>query len=143
MSYRVIVKGTPNARLVDVECHRCGLLLEDVWRDEIEPECPECNATEMVEVFRSAPMIDFRNTSPIRIPGVKGKFESHREMERWAANYRDPQTGEHKPKTVIPNAREFEMLPVDTPEERIEKANGPKRREAIAKAKYKLQHGLT
>jgi hypothetical protein len=134
MSYRVIVKGTPNARLVDVECHRCGLLLEDVWRDEIQPECPECNASEMVEVFRSAPMIDFKNTKPIRLAGVNQKFESHRAAEKWSKDHN---------KTFFPTAREYEMLPVDTPEERIEKANGSKRREAISRAKYKLQHGLT
>lgn len=135
MSFRVIVKGTPVARLVDVECHKCGLLLEDVWRDEIAPECPECHgAGELLEVFRSAPMIDFRNTKPIRLAGAKGKFTSHRQMEQWA---------KQNNKTVFPTAREYEMLPVDTPEERIEKANGGKRKEAIARATYKLKHGLT
>ena len=131
MSYRVVVKGTACARLVDVECHKCGLLLEDVWRDEIEPECPECHAKEMVEVFRTAPMIDFRNTKPIKLMGQKETFTSHREMERWAKNHN---------KTVLPDAKDFESLPYDTPEERIEKTNGPKRKAAIEKATYKLRH---
>lgn len=132
MSYRVIVKGDSPARLVDVECHRCGLLQEDVWKDDVTPLCPRCGEMQVVEVFRSAPMLDFRNTNPIRIPGAGQKFESHRQMERWAK-----QNG----KTVIPDAREYEMLSVDTPEERIEKKNGAKRREAIARVKYKLEHG--
>lgn len=132
MSYRVIVKGDAPARLVDVECHSCLLLQEDVWKDEIDPKCPRCGAHEVVVVYRSAPMIDFRNTKPIRIPGLKQRFESHRSMEKWAKD---------NGKTVIPSASEYEQLPVDTPEERIEKINGPKRREAIAKTKYKLEHG--
>ena len=131
MSYRVIVTGTPPSRLVDVECHECGLLQEDVWRDEVDKVCPKCHTSSVLEVFRRAPMVDFRNTSPIRIPGVKQKFTSHREMESWA---------KINGKTVIPNAREYEMLPVDTPEERIEKSNGPKRREAVKKAMYSLRH---
>jgi len=134
MSYRVIVKGTACARLVDVECHKCGLLLEDVWRDEIEPSCPECHASEMVEVFRSAPMIDFRNTKPITLPGYQNKkFTSHRSMEAWAKRHNK----------VVMTENQFEQLPHDTPEERIEKANAPKRTEAIKKATYKIRHGLT
>lgn len=115
-----------------MECHECGLLQEDVWKDEIEPMCPKCHTRSVLEVFRRAPMVDFRNTTPIRIPGVKRKFTSHREMESWA---------KLNGKTVIPSAREYEMLPVDTPEERIEKANGAMRREAIKKVAYRLKHG--
>ena len=131
MSFRVIVKGTSPARLIDIECHNCGLLIEDIWKDQIDPECPECKTVSMLEVFRRAPMVDFRNTKPIRIPGLKQTFTSHREMESWA---------KVNDKTVIPSAREYEMLPVDTPEERIDKANGPKRHEAVKKAMYSLRH---
>ena len=132
MSYRVIVKGDAPARLVDVECHNCRLLQEDVWKDEIDPRCPRCGIQGVVEVYRSAPMIDFRNTKPIKLAGVKRKFTSHREMERWA---------KENDKTVFPDAKDFESLPHDTPEERIERANGPKRREAIERVAYKLKHG--
>lgn len=128
MSYRVIVTGTPSPRLVDVECHECLLLIEDVWRDEIPPACPRCGTKAMIEVWRSAPTIDFHDTKPIEADGVK--FKSFRAMEKWEKRHN---------KTVM-TANQWEQLPVDTNEERLARGDAS-RTEAIKKTHYKLKHG--
>jgi hypothetical protein len=134
MSFRVIVSGTPTARLVDVECHACGGVIEDVWRDEIPVKCPGCHLhMGLIEVFRRSPMMDFNGTSPIVVPNGKNplQFSSYTAMEKWQ--------GRHNKSIMTPS--QWEQIPSDTPEERIEKKNGIKRKEAIAKTAYKLKHG--
>lgn len=128
MSYRVIVKGTPSPRMVDIECHNCGLVLEDVWRDEIEPQCRRCGTGTMIEVWRRSATLDFHDTKPIEADGVK--FKSFRAMEAWEKRHN---------KTVM-TANSWEQLPVDTPQERLSR-NDATRAERIRKTHYKLKHG--
>ena|ERR1039458_4543807 len=129
MSYRVIFKGDAPARLVDIECHNCALLQEDVWRDEIPSRCPRCGTGELIEVYRRSAMLDFHDTKPLEIPGV-AKFKSYRAMEAWEKRH---------DKTVM-TANAWEQLPVDTSEERLARGDAT-RKEAIKKTHNKLKYG--
>jgi hypothetical protein len=140
MSFRVIMKGTPSPRMIDVECRSCGELFEDLWKDDFEAsdkKCRVCENGSMVEVFRRSAHTDFHDTKPIFVPGFrKGHqhFTSHIAMERYA---------KENGKVVIDNASKWEQLPVDTPEDRIdrhEKETGARQR-ALNKARYRLSHG--
>ena len=114
--------------MVDVECHSCLLLQQDIWRDEINPRCPRCGVEGVVEVFRRAPVLDFHDTKPLVVDGVGG-FKSVRAMDAY----------EKRHDRTIMTPQEWERLPVDTLEERVEK-NTPSRLEAIRKTRYQLKH---
>ena len=128
MSYRVIVKGDAPQRLIDVECHSCLLLQEDVWKDEVDVRCPRCGENDVIEVYRRSAALDFYDTKPLEIPGV-AKFKSHRAMEAWEKR--------HNKTVMTPNA--WEQLPVDTSEERLARGDASLK-EAIKKTHYKLKH---
>jgi hypothetical protein len=139
MSFKVVMKGAPTRRLTDIRCEECGDLVEDVWKDEFEAsdkKCQVCENLSMVAVLR-APHNDFHDTKPIFIPGFEQghqHFSSHLAAERYAKAHN---------KTIIPNASKWEQLPVDTPEERInrhEKETGA-RQKALDRAGYRLSHG--
>lgn len=135
--FKVKISGTPSIRFADVECTECGHLTEDVWKDEFEASDKKCQACEngvMVEVFRTAPHTDFHDTKKIFVPGFeKGHqtFSSHREVEQYAAS-----RGK-----VVMTKDQWEQLPIDTPEERMEKNLAPLREKAFEKTKYRLEHG--
>ena len=137
MSYSVKITGAPSRRLTDIRCESCQMLIEDVWKDEFEESDRKCECGgELVAVLR-APHNDFHDTKPIFIPGfVPGHqhFSSHLAAERYA---------KQNNKTIIANASKWEQLPVDTPEERIdrhERETGA-RQKALDRAKYRLSHG--
>jgi hypothetical protein len=78
MSYRVIVRGAPARRLVDVECFECGRIEDDVWEDEI----PVCHGP-MEKVWKHAPIVDAK--MPFYVASLGKTFTTHIEMDRYAA----------------------------------------------------------